>query len=112
MSVRLATGVWVAAYLARLRAAGLAAYVVAKGDPTAGAVVVKLVRPGGRARAMVRRFDLETGARVWAVLAEGEEREVDALLARERGRDPDLWLIDVEDAGGMGLLDAEGLADG
>jgi hypothetical protein len=46
------------------------------------------------------------------VLAEGAEREVDAILARERGRDPDLWLIDVEDAGGMGLLDAEGLADG
>ena len=112
MSARLAPGVWVAAYLARLRSAGLAAYVVAKGDPTAGAVVVKLVRPGGMARAMARRFDFETGARVWAVLAEGGEREVDALLARERVRDPDLWLIDVEDMGGMGLLDAEGLADG
>ncbi len=112
MNVRLATGVWVAAYLARLRSAGLAAYVVAKGDPTAGAVVVKVVRPGGMVRAMARRFDFETGARVWAVLAEGEEREVDALLVRERGRDPDLWLIDVEDMGGMGLLDAEGLADG
>ena len=112
MSLRLATGVWVAAYLARLRAAGLAAYVVAKGDPTAGAVVVKLVQAEGRATALARRFDFETGARPWAVLAEGAEREVDAVLARERGRDPDLWLIDVEDAGGMGLLDAEGLADG
>ena len=112
MSARLATGVWVAAYLARLRSAGLPAYVVAKGDPTAGAVVVKLLRPAGRASAMARRFDFETGARVWAVLTEGDEREVDALLARERARDPDLWLIDVEDPGGLGLLDAEGLADG
>ena len=112
MSVRLATGVWVAAYLARLRAAGLAAYVVAKGDPTAGAVIVKLVRPGGQARAMARRFDFETGARPWAVFAAGGEHEVDALLLRERGRDPDLWLIDVEDASGVGLLDSEGLAEG
>ena len=112
MNVRLATGVWVAAYLARLRAAGLSAYVVAKGDPTAGAVVVKLVQAQGRATAMARRFDFETGARPWAVLAQGQEREVDAVLSRERGRDPDLWLIDVEDAAGRGLLDAEGLADG
>ena len=112
MNARLATGVWVAAYLARLRVAGLAAYIVAKGDPTAGAVVVKLVQAQGRARAMARRFDFESGARPWAILAEGDERDVDAVLARERSRDPDLWLIDVEDTGGMGLLDAEGLADG
>lgn len=110
MSVRLATGVWVAAYLARLRMAGMAAYIVAKGDATAGAVVVKIVLPGGRARAMVRGFDLASGARLWRVLAEGEEREVDAMLARERGRDPDLWLIDVEDPGGLALLEQDGLA--
>ena len=112
MNVRLATGVWVAAYLARLRAVGLAAYIVAKGDPTAGAVVVKLVQPAGRAKAMARQFDFDTGARLWLVLAEGDEREVDTMLARERARDPDLWLIDVEDAEGMGLLDSEGLAEG
>lgn len=112
MSARLATGVWVAAYLARLRIAGLAAYVVAKGDPTAGAVAVKIVQPEGRAKAMVRGFDLASGLRLWRVLAEGNEGEVDALLQRERGRDPDLWLIDVEDAGGLALLDAEGLASG
>lgn len=110
MSARLATGVWVAAYLARLRMAGMPAYVVAKGDQTAGAVVVKIVLPAGRAKAMVRGFDLASGARRWRVLSEGEEREVDALLMRERGRDPDLWLIDVEDAAGEALLAEEGLA--
>lgn len=110
MNVRLATGVWVAAYLARLRSAGFAAYVVAKGDATAGAVVVKVVQSRHAVRAFQRGFDLATGARVWRVLAEGDEASVDALLQRERGRDPDLWLIDVEDAVGMALLDAEGLA--
>lgn len=110
MSVRLATGVWVAAYLARLRMAGLAAYVVAKGDATAGAVVVNIVLPAGRAKAMVRSFDLMSGARLWRVLAEGEAREVDALLQRERGRDRDLWVIDVEDPAGEALLGEEGFA--
>ncbi|WP_430465890.1 DUF1491 family protein [Tabrizicola sp.] len=110
MSARLATGVWVAAYLARLRMAGMAAYVVAKGDATAGAVVVKIVLPAGRAKAMARSFDLASGARLWRVLAEGEEREVEALLQRERGRDRDLWLIDVEDPAGLALLGEEGFA--
>ena len=109
MSVRLATGVWVAAYLARLRQAGLPAYIVAKGDATAGAVVVKVVCGRDAVRAWQRGFDLATGGRVWRVLAEGAEAEVDALLQRERGRDPDLWLIDVEDPVGKGLLDGEGL---
>jgi hypothetical protein len=89
----------------------MAAYVVAKGDATAGAVVVKIVQGRGKARAMVRGFDLATGARRWRVLAEGEEAEVDALLSRERSRDPDLWLIDVEDGAGDALLDQEGLSD-
>ena len=66
--------------------------------------------PGGRGKAMVRGFDLASGARLWRVLAEGDEREVDALLQRERGRDPDLWVIDVEDASGLALLGEEGFA--
>ena len=41
MEPRLASGVWVAAYLARLRLAAIPAYVMQKGDATAGAVVVK-----------------------------------------------------------------------
>ena len=42
----------------------------------------------------------------------GEEREVDALVARTRGRDPDLWVIELEDRQGRTLLDEPGLSDG
>ena len=42
MTARLASGIWVAAYLTRLRLAGIPVYVTAKGDATAGAVIVKL----------------------------------------------------------------------
>ncbi|WP_333817380.1 DUF1491 family protein [Tabrizicola sp.] len=111
MSARLASGIWVSAYLTRLRLADIPAYVTVKGDPQAGAVVVKVAALDGTARAFERRSDLMTGARAWIVLAEGEEREVDALLARTKARDPDLWVIELEDRQGRTLLEEEGLRD-
>ena len=106
---RLASGIWVGAYLARLQAEGIPVYVVARGDDTAGAVVVKLATLDGRAQAFHRVVDLMTGTRRWDVLAEGPEREVDATIAKQRGYDPDLWVIEVEDARGRHLLDQPGL---
>jgi hypothetical protein len=111
MTPRLATHVWVGAYLTRLRLADIPAYVVAKGDPTAGAVLVKLNTLDGSARLFQRSFDLMTGARAWVVLAEGEEASVDASIVRQRSFDRDLWVIEVEDRGGRHLLDEDGLAD-
>jgi hypothetical protein len=111
MAPRLASGVWVSAYLTRLRLADIPAYVTAKGDAEAGAVVVKVALLDGSARAYERRSDLMTGARAWIVLAEGPEPDVDALVARTRGRDPDLWVIELEDRQGRTLLDQDGLSD-
>jgi hypothetical protein len=44
-------------------------------------------------------------------LTEGLEAEVDAALSRQRGFDPDLWVIEVEDREGRHLLDQPGLAE-
>ncbi|WP_137111560.1 DUF1491 family protein [Rhodobacter sp. SY28-1] len=111
MSARLASGIWVSAYLTRLRLADIPAYVTAKGDAEAGAVVVKVALLDGTARAFERRSDLMTGARAWFLLAEGEERDVDALVSRTSARDPDLWVIELEDRAGRTLLEEDGLAD-
>lgn len=110
MAPRLTADLWVAAYRARLRLADIPCYVTSKGDATAGAVLVKVATLDGKARAYQRSFDLMTDSRVWVVLAEGAEAEVDALLARQRARDPDLWLIELEDRLGRTLLDQDGLA--
>ena len=107
---RLATHVWVGAYLTRLRLADIPVYVTAKGDPTAGAVMVKCATLDGRARAWQRSYDLATGERVWVPLLEGPEAEVDAALARERARDPDLWVLELENREGRTLLDEPGLS--
>lgn len=108
---RLTADFWVRAYLARLQVAHIPAYVTARGDETAGAVMVKLATLDGRAKVFQRSFDLMTGARAWVVLAEGPEAEVDALLTRARARDPDLWLIELEDRQGRTLLAEDGLSD-
>ncbi len=67
MSERLTAGFWVSAYLNRLRLADIPVYVTAKGDATAGAVVVKSATLDGRARAFQRSFDLVSGGRAWVV---------------------------------------------
>jgi hypothetical protein len=111
VTARLAAGLWVGAYLARLWQAGIPAYVTARGDPAAGAVSVKCATLDGRATAWQRVTDPATGGRVWAILAEGAEAAVEAALARARTRDPDLWVIEIEDRAGRTLLDEPGLSD-
>ncbi|MFC3613865.1 DUF1491 family protein [Lutimaribacter marinistellae] len=106
---RLTSEFWVHAYLARLRMMEIPAFVVAHGDDTAGAVLVKLNRLNGEATAFQRSFDLMTGNRAWVELASGEETGVDEAIDRQKQFDPDLWVIEVEDRAGRHLLGEEGL---
>ena len=107
---RLTSEVWIAAYLTRLRLAAIPAFVVKRGDNTAGAVLVKLNTLDGQATCFQRSFDLMSGERQWVVLAEGEEADVDASIANQKGFDPDLWVIEIEDKSGRHLLDEPGLS--
>ncbi len=101
---------WVHAYLARLRFQEIPAFVVAHGDDTAGAVLVKLNTLDGQATAFQRSFDLMSGERKWVELSSGDEADVDDAISRQRKYDPDLWVIEVEDRQGRHLLGEEGLA--
>lgn len=109
---RLATGLWVSAYLTRLSLEGIHAHVVRKGEATAGAVAVKVAFMDGRASFFTRSHGAD-GRIGWQPNAEqAPEDEVDAALARQRSYDPDLWVIEVEDPRGRHMLDAEGLNPG
>ena len=107
---RLAAGLWVSAYLARLGLANIPAYVTVRGDDTAGAVLVKCARLDGTAALYGREWDFDSDSRPWQVLARGPEREVDQTIARQRGFDPDLWVVEIESRDGRTLLDQDGLA--
>ncbi|WP_299551926.1 DUF1491 family protein [uncultured Tateyamaria sp.] len=106
---KLTSRFWVDAYLARLRFQDIPGFVVAHGDDTGGAVLVKLNTLDGQAVLYQRSFDLMSDTRVWAELSSGAEGDVDAAVARQRGFDPDLWVIEVEDRAGRHLLDQDGL---
>lgn len=108
---RLTAEFWVTAYLARLRLADIPAFVVSRGDATAGAVLVKMNTLDGQAEAFQRSFDLMTGARAWVSLSMGDEPDVDAAISKQRAFDRDLWVIEVEDRQGRNLLDEIGLSD-
>ena len=99
-----------AAYLRRLALADIPAYVTRHGDDTAGAVLVKCATLDGRASLWAREWDLETDRRLWNRLAEAGEGEIDAQIARQTARDPDLWVIEIESRDTRTLLDEPGLA--
>ncbi|MGB1033727.1 MAG: DUF1491 family protein [Paracoccaceae bacterium] len=106
---RLATGIWVSAYLQRLSFELIPVYVVARGDATAGAVLVCLDRLDGTQCLYHQSYDLMADRRVWSVLADGPVADVVGVISRARAADPDLWVIEIESASGTTLLDAPGL---
>ncbi|MBR9864274.1 MAG: DUF1491 family protein [Rhodobacteraceae bacterium] len=108
--VRVTAEFWVKAYLRRLALADISAFVTARGDATAGAVLVKQAPLDGTATLYQRSYDLD-GNRVWVTLAEGAEGDVDEAVRRQRSFDPDIWVIEVEDRAGRHLLDEDGLRE-
>ena len=101
----LSTDIWVSALIRRAELAGAFAVVARKGDPRAGAVLVKVLdRRAGTARlyAEATRGD---GERVWMQPVPSDaEPELDAYIERARRIDPDLWVVEIDDAQGRHFL--------
>jgi hypothetical protein len=96
--VRLRARIWVDACLAACRREGVPATVLAMGDSDAGTVLLKWRRPDGAGMVFAAYTSLE-GDRVWRSAtgaAEVSETECDAYWQRQRGRDPDLWVLEIE----------------
>jgi len=97
---------WVDALRWRAESAGASVYVSRKGDPDAGAVLVKVLAPERRARLLVPVRDFE-GNRMWSQPLGAEpvpETDADAYCARRTERDPDLWIVEIDDAQGRHFL--------
>jgi hypothetical protein len=101
----LSTDLWVAALIRRAEQGGAFAAVVRKGDPRAGAVVVKLInRREGWTRLYSEALRGD-GERVWMQPARaGDEADLDAWVERSRRIDPDLWVVEIDDGQGRHFL--------
>jgi hypothetical protein len=112
MEARLKSGIWVKALIRRCDLAAIGVAVVARGDADAGVVLIKLNgrETGCTVLSQTRRPD---GALVWMRATGAEpvpEAEADAYVARQRGRDPDLWVIEIDTAAPDAVLDGPILA--
>jgi hypothetical protein len=103
--VILSTDIWVSALIRRAEQGGAFATVARKGDPRAGAVLVRTIdRRSGQVRlyAEATRAD---GERIWMRPARSEEEaDLDAYVERALRVDPDLWVVEIEDADGRRFL--------
>lgn len=107
---RIPTHLWVGAGLARCSAEGVPAMVLHKGERMSGVVLVKisqLADAPGAVRLLTQQRDLD-GRLGWVAALQEErpaEDEADAYIARARGRDPDLWVVEIEDPSGRNPFD-------
>jgi hypothetical protein len=96
---RIPTHLWVEAEVRRLSGEGFGVYVAARGDKTGGIVIQKVSDMSGNCRLRGQQRDL-LGKLVWIDLLQDEivpETEADAYLKRAVERDPDLWVVEIED---------------
>ncbi|MGE0747049.1 MAG: DUF1491 family protein [Rhodospirillales bacterium] len=110
MSVpRVVTSLWVAAQV-RLCDINLVPVAVRRrGDADAGSVILKLDRLDGTAVVLAQTRDGD-GAPAW-LRATGPapvpDADAEAYIERAIRRDPDVWVVEIEDRGGRYVPDAK-----
>jgi hypothetical protein len=97
---RLPTGTWVDFTLHQLTLKAIPYYIVQKGNPASGLVLLKLNGLRGHCTLLMQERNFDSGALEW-VHAMGrdiaEEFQADQYIQRAIARDPDLWVIEIED---------------
>ncbi|GAB2176631.1 DUF1491 family protein [Dongia sp. agr-C8] len=99
---RIATELWVMAHIRQCSAQGIMATVVKRGDDWGGAVIVKLNLLGPGFKVLTQSRDID-GNIAWLQAKDGavlNETDADDYIARQTARDPDLWVVEIEDRSG------------
>jgi hypothetical protein len=101
MSARLATSVLVGGLVRKAETQGGFAAVIAKGDPTAGSLIVVLLERGA-VKLILERILQPDGDYKWLSVASqttediNKNADVPAFVASRRRFDPDLWVLELD----------------
>jgi len=109
MVMGLTTGLWVSAQVRLCDRAFIPATVVRRGDPDVGTVLIKLNRFEDGVTVFAQASSLD-GEPAWSRGSGPKpvtEAEADAYIARQVERDPDVWVIEIEDRKGAYKLDGK-----
>jgi hypothetical protein len=109
---RLPTDLWVMLHLRRCSAEGIPAMLVRRGAAQGGTVLLKINQLEAGCRVLTQARDLD-GQLGWLPALGGQlvaESEADGYIARAVGRDPDLWVVEVEDRQGRHPFEGKILA--
>lgn len=87
---RPAAGLLVSALIRTIEAEGGHGVVLAKGDATAGAILLLIADRG------VPQVLLERSFGIWAESGPADAGERDAYLAKRRRNDPDIWVVELD----------------
>ena len=106
MVMGLNTGLWVSAQVRLCDRAFIPATVVRRGDPDAGTVLVKLNRfeAGVTVYTQASTLDDEPAWSRGTGPNPVTEADADAYIARQVARDPDLWVVEIEDPEGRPIF--------
>lgn len=107
MEARLKTGIWIKALIRRCDLSAIPIAVLARGDGDAGAILLKFNGGATGCSVLTQARGLD-GELVW-MRATGPvavaEAAADAYIARQRGRDPDLWIVEIENGLAENVID-------
>jgi hypothetical protein len=111
--MHLRADIFVSAYLRRCGVEGAFAALRRRGSPEAGAIFVKVDCLDGRTALygpapQTELADRDGIDRLWMRLHKDEwiaSADAEARITKEISFDPDLWLVEVEDAKGRSFLD-------
>jgi len=107
---RLKTSIWIQAQTRICGLAHISIFVVKKGDPDAGVVLLKVSSMDGLCRLYSQIRD-PSGALAWSQSASGGNRlndaDADAYIEKQKKYDPDIWVVEVEDPNGLYQLDGK-----